>query len=79
LLERQLETEWDGVDMALGWQLERSRFGVVPRHAGDAGGMSSLLTLYPADRAAFAILTNLEDALRGLIEDALIDQGLLSR
>jgi len=83
LFERQLATEWDGVDMALGWQLERSRFGVVPRHAGDAGGMSSLLTLYPADRAAIAILTNLEDAprwrLRGLIEDALIDQGLLSR
>lgn len=82
MLERQRPTEWDGIDIALGWQLEDSRFGRLPRHAGDAGGMSSLLTLYPEDGAAIAILTNLEDAprfaLRAIVEDALTAQGLLS-
>lgn len=82
MLEGQHATSWDGVEMALGWQLELSRFGRLPRHAGDAGGMSSLLTLYPDDEVAIAILTNREDAprwqLRSLIENALLAQGLLS-
>lgn len=82
MLDRQRPSGWDGIDMGLGWQLEDSRFGRLPRHAGDAGGMSSLLTLYPEAGLAIAILTNREDAprfeLRSMIEGALIEQGLLS-
>lgn len=82
MLQRQRESGWDGIDMALGWQLEDSRFGRLPRHAGDAGGMSSLLTLYPGNGLAIAILTNQEDAprfeLRSMIEDSLVAQGLLT-
>jgi CubicO group peptidase (beta-lactamase class C family) len=64
LFRYQIDTAWPGVAMGLGWQLERRGQRWLPRHPGGDRGFRALLTLYPEERRAIAILSNGETTPR---------------
>lgn len=64
LHEPRMKTAWDGVRMALGWQVEGPPGAPVLRHAGGMDGVAALLTLYPRRERAIVILSNAEDTPR---------------
>jgi CubicO group peptidase (beta-lactamase class C family) len=71
LFERRVDTEWPGVAMGLGWQLEQRGETWLPRHPGSEAGFKSLLTLFPEKRRAIVILSNGETTPRWEIRDAI--------
>ncbi len=71
LHEPRMDTEWEGVRMALGWQVEGPPGAPVLRHAGGMDGVAALLTLYPDRGRAIVILSNAEDTPRFEIRRAV--------
>lgn len=71
LHEPRLDTAWEGVRMALGWQVEGPPGAPVLRHAGGMDGVAALLTLYPDRGRAIVILSNAEDTPRFEIRRAV--------
>jgi len=69
--EPRTDTAWDGVRMALGWQVEGTPGAPVLRHAGGMDGVSALLTLYPDTQRAIVILSNAEETPRFEIRRAV--------
>jgi len=69
--EPRMGTAWDGVRMALGWQLEGPSGAPVLRHAGGMDGVSALLSLYPDSGRAIVILSNAEETPRFEIRRAV--------
>ncbi|RFF26563.1 class A beta-lactamase-related serine hydrolase [Wenzhouxiangella sp. 15181] len=65
------DTAWDGVRMALGWQVEGPPGSPVLRHAGGMDGVAALLTLYPDTERAIVILSNSEKTPRFEIRRAI--------
>ncbi len=64
MLVPQVKTTWGDIHMGLGWQIDKSEWGPVARHAGEVRGYSSLLMTYPAQELAVAILANGNSAPR---------------
>jgi CubicO group peptidase (beta-lactamase class C family) len=71
LFERRVDTEWPGVAMGLGWQLEQRGDTWLPRHPGGEAGFRSLLTIFPEQQRAIVILSNGEATPRWEIRDAI--------
>jgi CubicO group peptidase (beta-lactamase class C family) len=71
LFRYRIDTAWPGVAMGLGWQLERRGQRLLPRHPGGDRGFRALLTLYPEERRAIAILSNGETTPRVEIRSAV--------
>jgi len=71
LHEPRMDTAWEGVRMALGWQVEGPPGAPVLRHAGGMDGVAALLTLYPDRGRAIVILSNAEDTPRFEIRRAV--------
>jgi len=69
--EPRMDTAWQGVRMALGWQVEGPPGAPVLRHAGGMDGVAALLTLYTESRRAIVILSNAEDTPRFEIRRAI--------
>jgi len=69
--EPRLHTAWDGVRMALGWQVEGPPGAPVLRHAGGTDGVATLLTLYPDSGRAIVILSKAEETPRFEIRRAV--------
>jgi CubicO group peptidase (beta-lactamase class C family) len=71
----RVDTDWPGVVMGLGWQLEQTGDSWLPLHPGDDPGFKTLLVLYPAQRRATVILSNGEatprSEIRQVVEDFL--------
>ena len=69
--EPRMDTAWNGVRMALGWQVEGPSGAPVLRHAGGMDGVAALLTLYPDSGRAIVILSNAEETPRFEIRRAV--------
>ena len=71
MFEPSVETKWEGVNMGLGWQLEKRGDTWLPRHPGGDPGFRALLTLYPARDGAIVILSNGESTPRWELRTAI--------
>lgn len=75
MFNHRMDSNWDGIAIGLGWQLEKRGDSWLLRHAGQEHGFSSLITLYPQQRRAIVILSNGETTprreIRQMIESVL--------
>lgn len=69
--EPLMDTAWNGIRMALGWQVEGPPNAPVLRHAGGMDGVAALLTMYPDSGRAIVILSNAEETPRFEIRKAI--------
>jgi CubicO group peptidase (beta-lactamase class C family) len=57
----RVDTDWDGISQAYGWQLASTSGETQWRHAGGEDGFESLLSIYPEASFGIVVLGNQED------------------
>lgn len=74
MLTPTVSTTWDGIRMALGWQIYQSEGDVIARHPGSVRGYRSLVLFYPEKKNGLIILSNASGTPRFKIAKRLTER-----
>lgn len=76
MVSPRIDSEYEGIQQGLGWQLASSSAGPMWRHAGGEDGFESLLTIYPERNIAIVVLGNQDDWPRFQLERAIFSAAI---